>query len=296
VSVLDDILEGVRSDLAERQRITPLDRLKETASRAPSPRDVQGALGGDEVSVIAEVKRASPSKGALAAIADPAALAGDYEAGGAQVISVLTERRRFGGSLEDLAAVRATVQVPVLRKDFVVSSYQLWEARAFGADLVLLIVAALDQNALVSLVERADSIGLVPLVEVHTDDELDRALLAGATVIGVNARNLATLEVDRGVFARLAPHIPDGIIKIAESGVRGPHDLLAYAAAGADAVLVGESLVTGRDPRSAVADLVTAGAHPALRGDRGAAGRRAGNIKPQGADRPDEPEKDRDDT
>jgi len=181
---------------------------------------------------------------------------------------VLTERRRFGGSLEDLAAVREMVQVPVLRKDFVVSSYQLWEARAYGADLALLIVAALDQNALVSLVERAESIGLVPLVEVHTADELDRALEAGAKVIGINARNLATLEVDRGVFAALAPGIPEGVIKIAESGVRGPHDLLAYAAAGADAVLVGESLVTGKDPRSAVADLVTAGLHPALRGDR----------------------------
>jgi indole-3-glycerol phosphate synthase len=268
VSVLDDILEGVRTDLAARQQLTPLERLKEAAGRAPAPRDVQAALGGDEVAVIAEVKRSSPSKGALAAIADPAALAADYEEGGARVISVLTERRRFGGSLEDLAAVREMVQVPVLRKDFVVTSYQLWEARAYGADLALLIVAALDQNALVSLVERAESIGLVPLVEVHTAEELDRALEAGAKVIGINARNLATLEVDRGVFGELAPRIPEGIIKIAESGVRGPHDLLAYAAAGADAVLVGESLVTGKDPRSAVADLVTAGLHPALRGDR----------------------------
>ena len=185
------------------------------------------------------------------------------------MISVLTESRRFGGSLEDLAAVRQAVRVPLLRKDFVISSYQLWEARAHGADMVLLIVAALEQNALVSLVERAESIGLVPLVEVHTGDELDRAVEAGARVIGVNARNLATLEVDRGVFGQIAPRIPEGIVKIAESGVRGPHDLLAYAAAGADAVLVGESLVTGRDPRSAVADLVTAGSHPALRGDRG---------------------------
>ena len=267
--MLDDILEDVRSDLAERQRLTPLDRVKEAASRASSPCDVLGALGGDEVSVIAEVKRSSPSKGALAAIADPAALASDYEAGGARVISVLTERRQFGGSLEDLAAVREMVQVPVLRKDFIVTSYQLWEARAHGADLVLLIVAALEQSALVSLVERAESIGLVPLVEVHAADELDRAVDAGAKVIGVNARNLATLEVDRGVFGRIAPRIPDGIVKIAESGVRGPHDLLAYAAAGADAVLVGESLVIGKDPRSAVADLVTAGSHPALRGDRG---------------------------
>jgi indole-3-glycerol phosphate synthase len=294
VSVLDDILEDVRSDLAHRQQLAPLDRLKEAAARAPSPRDVQGALGGDDVAVIAEVKRSSPSKGALAAIADPASLAADYEAGGARVISVLTERRRFGGSLDDLAAVREAVQIPVLRKDFVVSSYQLWEARAYGADLVLLIVAALDQNALVSLVERAESIGLVPLVEVHTAAELDRALDAGSTVIGVNARNLATLEVDRGVFAALAPRIPGGVIKIAESGVRGPHDLLAYASAGADAVLVGESLVTGKDPRSAVSDLVTAGQHPALRGN--SPGRPTGGIGSQASDETDEPRKDPGDT
>jgi indole-3-glycerol phosphate synthase len=269
VSVLDEILDGVRADLMTRQRQVPLERLKEAACRGTSPPDVLAALSGDDVAVIAEVKRSSPSRGALAAIADPAALAMDYEAGGARVISVLTEPRRFGGSLEDLAAVRAAVRIPLLRKDFVISSYQLWEARAHGADMVLLIVAALEQNALISLVERAESIGLVPLVEVHADGELDRAVDAGAKVIGVNARNLATLEVDRGVFGRIAPRIPDGIVKIAESGVRGPHDLLAYAAAGADAVLVGESLVIGRDPRSAVADLVTAGSHPALRGDRG---------------------------
>jgi len=269
VSVLDEILEGVRADLTARQRDVPLDSLKEAAGKAPAARNVVAAFKGGDVAVIAEVKRASPSKGALAAIADPASLAMDYEAGGARVISVLTESRRFGGSLEDLAAVREAVQVPVLRKDFIVSSYQLWEARAYGADMVLLIVAALEQNALVSLVERALSIDLVPLVEVHTEDELDRALDAGARVLGVNARNLATLEVDRSVFGRLAPRVPEGIVKIAESGIRGPHDLLAYAAAGADAVLVGESLVTGKDPRSAVADLVTAGSHPALRGDRG---------------------------
>lgn len=227
------------------------------------------ALSCDDVAVIAEVKRASPSKGALAAIADPAALARDYQAGGARVISVLTEPHRFGGSLQDLASVREVVSVPLLRKDFVVSSYQLWEARAHGADMVLLIVAALEQNALVSLVERAVSIGMVPLVEVHTEGELDRALDSGARVIGVNARDLATLKVDRSIFGRLAARIPDGIIKVAESGVRGPHDLLAYAAAGADAVLVGESLVVGKNPRTAVADLVTAGSHPALRGDRG---------------------------
>jgi indole-3-glycerol phosphate synthase len=269
VSVLDEILDGVRADLAERQRRVPLEQLKDMARRAASPLDALAALKADGVSVIAEVKRASPSRGAMAAIDDPAALAADYEAGGARIISVLTEQRRFGGSLEDLAAVRRAVQIPLLRKDFVVGSYQLWEARAYGADVVLLIVAALEQSALVSLVERALSIGLLPLVEVHADAELDRAVDAGATVIGVNARNLGTLEVDRSIFARLAGRIPEGVVKIAESGVRGPHDLLAYAASGADAVLVGESLVTEKDPRAAVADLVTAGSHPALRNERG---------------------------
>ena len=265
MSVLDEIMDGVRADLAERQARVSIDELKERAARAPQARDGVSALKGDSVKVICEVKRSSPSKGALAAIADPAGLAADYEAGGAAVISVLTEQRRFGGSLADLEAVRAMVNVPLLRKDFIVTSYQLWEARAYGADLVLLIVAALDQEALVSLVERAESIGLTPLVEAHDEEEVERAVAAGAKVIGVNARNLKTLEVDRGTFARLAPGIPDGIVKVAESAVRGPHDLIAYANEGADAVLVGESLVIGKDPRTAVSDLVAAGAHPALR-------------------------------
>ncbi|MCW2946242.1 MAG: Indole-3-glycerol-phosphate synthase [Actinoallomurus sp.] len=265
MTVLDEILDGVRADLEERQQAVSLAALKEMAAHAPSPRDALGALRGQGVSVIAEVKRSSPSKGALAAIADPSALAADYESGGAAVISVLTERRRFGGAIDDLAEVRNRVDIPVLRKDFIVTSYQLWEARAYGADLVLLIVAALEQQALISLIERAESIGLTPLVEVHTEEEATRALDAGAKVIGVNARDLSTLHVDRSTFARIAPLIPGNVVKIAESGVRGPHDLLAYASSGADAVLVGESLVTGKDPRSAVADLVAAGTHPALR-------------------------------
>lgn len=266
MTVLDDILVGVREDLAERQARTSLDELKERAAAAPAALDGAAALRGPGVAVIAEVKRSSPSKGALAAIADPAALAADYEAGGARVISVLTEQRRFGGSLDDLDAVRARVEVPLLRKDFVVSSYQLWEGRAHGADLSLLIVAALEQEALISLVERSESLGMTPLVEVHDEAELERALAAGAKVVGVNARDLKTLEVDRTVFARLAPLIPDGVVKVAESGVRGPHDLLAYAASGADAVLVGEGVVTGGNPRQAVAELVTAGNHPSARG------------------------------
>jgi len=263
-NVLDEILAGVRADLAERQAQTSLDEVKARAQAQPSAQDGVRALRGDGVAVIAEVKRSSPSKGALAAIADPAALAADYESGGASVISVLTERQRFGGSLADLKEVRSRVDVPVLRKDFIITSYQLWEARAHGADLALLIVAALEQDALVSLIERAESIGLTPLVEVHDEEETARAVDAGARIIGVNARNLRTLEVDRTTFARLAPLIPDTVVRVAESGVRGPHDLIAYANSGADAVLVGESLVTGRDPRSCVADLVAAGAHPAL--------------------------------
>src|SRR5699024_3344441 len=167
-----------------------------------------------------------------------------YVAGGAHVMSVLTEERRFHGSLADLDAVRAAVDVPILRKDFIVGPYQIHEARAHGADLVLLMVSALDQPTLVSLLDRTESLGMTALVEVHDEIEVDRALEAGATVIGVNARDLKTLEVDRGNFARIAPGLPPEVVKIAESGVRGPADLLAYAGAGADAVLVGEGLVT----------------------------------------------------
>jgi len=263
MSVLDDIVAGVREDLAERERHTPLERLRELAGGRPAPRDPMPAFRAPGVSVIAEVKRQSPSKGHLAEIGDPASLARAYAEGGAAAISVLTEGRRFGGSQADLAAVRAVVDVPVLCKDFVVSSYQVHEARAHGADVVLLIVAALEQNALLGLLERIESLGMTALVEVHTEAEADRALAAGASVIGVNARDLTTLRVDMSTFERIAPGLPSEVVKVAESGVRGPHDLIAYAAAGADAVLVGEGLVTAGDPRQAVADLVTAGSHPA---------------------------------
>jgi indole-3-glycerol phosphate synthase len=241
-----------------------LDRVKQHAARVDSALDPMPIFRGPGVSVIAEVKRSSPSRGRLATIADPAALAAEYEAGGAAAISVLTEGRRFHGSLDDLIQVRVAVSIPVLRKDFIVSAYQLFEARAAGADMALLIVAALSDHELVCLIERATSIGLTPLVEVHTADEVRRAVDAGAQVIGVNARNLQTLEVDLSTFARLAPLIPDGTVRIAESGVRGPHDVIDLAREGADVVLVGEALVRSRDARRGVADLVAAGAHPAL--------------------------------
>ncbi|GAA4750682.1 indole-3-glycerol phosphate synthase TrpC [Modestobacter marinus] len=263
MSVLDEIVAGVREDVAARQATTPLTEVQAAARDARPALDALAALRAPGVGVIAEVKRRSPSKGDLAAIADPAALAAQYAAGGARVISVLTEGRRFGGSHADLAAVRAAVEVPVLNKDFVVSSYQVHEARAHGADLVLLIVAALDQPVLIGLLERIESLGMTALVEVHSEAEADRALAAGASVIGVNARDLTTLSVDRSTFERIAPGLPSEVVKIAESGVRGPHDLISYAGAGADAVLVGEGLVTAGDPRQAVADLVTAGSHPA---------------------------------
>ncbi|HLS03508.1 MAG TPA: indole-3-glycerol phosphate synthase TrpC [Actinomycetales bacterium] len=266
MNVLASIVEGVREDVAAREAQVSLTELKERAALAPPPRESISALQVEnQVAVIGEVKRSSPSKGALAAIADPAALAREYEAGGAAVISVLTEERRFGGSLKDMAAVRDTVNVPVLRKDFIVTPYQVWEARANGADLVLLIVASLEQEVLISLTERVHSLGMTALVEAYSADEVERAAAAGARVIGINARDLRNLKVDRTNFDRVGHLIPDGIVKVAASGVRGPHDVIEYARQGADAVLVGESLVIGGNPRQAVADLVAAGAHPALR-------------------------------
>ncbi|MDR0504516.1 MAG: indole-3-glycerol phosphate synthase TrpC [Bifidobacteriaceae bacterium] len=266
MSVLDEILTGVSADLAERQAAVPLDELKRRAERQTSALNPLPLLRKPGViSVIAEVKRCSPSKGRIAEIADPAALARQYEAGGAQVVSVLTEPRRFGGSLQDLAVVRQAVAIPVLRKDFIISSYQLWEARAYGADMVLLIVAALEQPALVSLVERTASLGMTALVEAHTRQEVDRAVAAGARVIGVNARNLMTLSVDRAIYEKVAQAIPPGIVKVAESGVSSCHDVVEYARAGADAVLIGEALSKADDPAKLLAGLVAAGSHPSVR-------------------------------
>ena len=260
MTVLDDILAGVREDLAERQARVSLDDLKLEAQRKPDAKDPMPVFRGDGIAVIAEVKRSSPSKGELAEITDPAALAGEYEQGGAAAISVLTEERRFNGSLDDLRAVRAAVDTPLLRKDFIVTEYQLLEARAAGADLVLLIVAALDDATLRALHDAARALGLTVLVEVHDDSEIARALAAGAELVGVNARDLKTLAVDPDTFGRLVGLLPDTVVKVAESGIAGPDDAARYAAEGADAVLVGEALVKDGDPATAVALMRKAGA------------------------------------
>ncbi|QCW50450.1 indole-3-glycerol phosphate synthase TrpC [Nocardioides dongxiaopingii] len=253
MSVLDDIVAGVRLDLAVREARTPLAGVRAALADAPPPRDPMPHLRAAGSSVIAEVKRRSPSKGDLAAIPDPASLAGEYAAGGAAAISVLTEERRFGGSLADLVAVRAAVDVPLLRKDFIVEGYQLVEARAAGADLALLIVAALDDDTLRRLHDQARELGLTVLVEVHDEPETERAVALGAELIGVNARNLKTLAVDADTFGRLAPLVPADRVLVAESGIGDETDVKRFVAEGARAVLVGEALVKDGAPREAVA-------------------------------------------
>ncbi|MGP9487050.1 indole-3-glycerol phosphate synthase TrpC [Glutamicibacter sp. AOP33-2CA-4] len=267
MTVLDDIIAGVREDLGARRAITSLAQVKAAAAAMPAARDGFAALGGQAGSaardttlrVISEVKRKSPSKGALAQIPEPAVLAAEYAAGGASVISVLTEQRRFGGSLADLDAVREAVSIPLLRKDFTVDEYQIYEARAHGADLVLLIVAALDDQTLSAFLELTHKLGMNALVETHTEEEIARAVKAGAKIIGVNVRNLKTLEVDVATFGALAPLLPSDAVLIAESGVESAEQVEIYAAAGADAILVGEALVKHADPQATVAEFIAAG-------------------------------------
>ncbi|MCZ2403416.1 tryptophan synthase subunit beta [Paenarthrobacter sp. Z7-10] len=276
MSVLDDILAGVREDLELRKLAVPLAQLQERAAGQEPARDAWAALGGNDspratLAVIAEIKRRSPSKGELAQIADPAALAQEYADGGAAVVSVLTEQRRFGGSLADLDAVRAAVDVPVLRKDFTVDAYQIWEARAHGADLVLLIAAALSDDQLTEFLELTHRLGMNALLETHTKDEVHRAVAAGARIIGVNVRNLKTLDVDRTVFAPLASLISSGALVVAESGVRDADDVSSYAASGANAILVGEALVSDATPRERIAQFTAAGAAARKNADAGPA-------------------------
>ena len=258
--MLADLTAGAVEDARERESRRPLGEVEKAALTQRPALDARAALApAERVKIIAEVKRASPSRGDLAAITDPAHQAQQYERGGASAISVLTEERRFKGSLADLEAVRAGVALPVLRKDFIATPYQVLEARAAGADLVLLIVAGLEQHLLAELHDLVLELGMTPLVETHSYEELQRAIDIGAALVGVNARNLSTFELDRDLFGRLAEHIPAGTIKIAESAVLRPEDVTHYRAAGADVVLVGEALVTG-DPVSTLASFLEAGA------------------------------------
>jgi indole-3-glycerol phosphate synthase len=229
MTVLDGIIAGVREDLADRR--LSLSQIHDMVESANPVRDALSALSGADIYVIAELKRA-----------------GFYQAAGACVVSVLTEKRRFGGSLEDLVAVRNAVTIPVLRKDFMVDEYQFYEARAYGADMVLLIVAALSTNQLRDFAALARNLGMRSLVEVHTHDELERALEIAPEIIGVNARNLKTLKVDQNIFSSLIPQIPNNIIRVAESGISTRTDVEFAVKNGADAILVGEALVRGGDP------------------------------------------------
>ncbi|TAL45621.1 MAG: indole-3-glycerol phosphate synthase TrpC [Salinibacterium sp.] len=256
--MLADLVAGALHDASDRRATRSLAEVEKAALARSAALDARAALAPRElVHIIAEIKRASPSRGALAEIPDPASLAVSYQLGGASAISVLTEGRRFGGSLDDLEAVREVASIPILRKDFIAEPYQVLEARAAGADLVLLIVAALDDRTLASLFALVNELGMTPLVETHSADEVGRALDLGADVIGVNARDLSTFELDQDLFGRLADQIPTGVIRIAESAVKTAADVAHYRRAGADVVLVGEALVTG-DPVATLREFLAA--------------------------------------
>jgi indole-3-glycerol phosphate synthase len=253
---LDAILAAHRARAAADRR--PIEPLLAAARSMDAARGFGAAIARDSwstVAVIAEVKRRSPSKGDLAADLDPAALAGDYAAGGASCVSVLTDVDHFGGSVADLQAARAAVALPVIRKDFTVAPRDVVDARLMGADCVLLIAAALDDAELADLHGLAVELGLDALVEVHDEAEIDRAMAVGATIVGVNQRDLVTFQVDTARAVRVGPMLPPGVVRVAESGITGPDDVVPLAAAGYHAVLVGEHLVRSGDPANAVAGL-----------------------------------------
>ena len=257
VTYLDRILADHRSRAATDDR--SLDELIEVAQRAPDPRGFEAALrSAPGLGVIAEVKRRSPSKGDLAPDLNPMELARAYSAGGAACCSVLTDGKFFGGSAADLTAARSAVDLPVLRKDFTVTAADVADARIMGADAVLLIVAALDDVELADFSSLADELGLDALVEVHDEAEAERAAAMGATLIGVNQRDLVTFDVDTARAVRVAASLPAEVLRVAESGIAGAADIPALVEAGFDAVLVGESLVRSGDPTGAVKTLIAA--------------------------------------
>ena len=254
---LDRILEHHRAVAAADSRA--VERLLDEARAMPPARGFRTALAGrEQLGVIAEIKRRSPSKGDLDIGLDPAALAATYERGGAACMSVLTDVEFFGGSIDDLQAARAACTLPVIRKDFTVSERDVLDARIIGADCVLLIAAALAAEELAALHALAVDVGLDVLVEIHDEAELEHALAANATLIGVNQRDLVTFRVDHERAVRMAAAMPDGVVKVAESGVRGVDDARSLRSAGYDAVLVGETLVTSGDPAATVAALTSA--------------------------------------
>ncbi len=260
-TILDAILARTAADLAARKQIAQISELEAAARSRSAPRGLRAALAGPEISVIAEIKRASPSRGAFPVSIDPATVAKEYVAGGAAAISVLTDEPYFQGSLADLDAAARVAHdqagpVPVLRKDFVIDPYQIAEARAYGADAVLLIVAALDDSALAELLAAAADWGMDALVEVHDEGELKRAAAVGANVIGINNRDLKSFVVDLGVTERLARFAPEDAVIVAESGVFGDRDVKRLHDAGAHAVLVGEGLITAPDRVAAVQALL----------------------------------------
>ncbi len=256
--ILDEILDHKRREVARAKTLRPIDEVAQAAREAREPtRGFRAALeAGEAPAVIAEIKRRSPSKGEIRADFDPVACARAYGEGGAAAISVLTDEHYFGGHLGFLAKVREAVPLPLLRKDFIVDPYQVDEARVAGADAVLLIVAALPQETLVALQDHARALSLDVLVEIHDEAELEHALEASATLIGVNQRDLVTFAVDHDRAVRMAGVIPDHAVKVAESGVRGGADARSLEAAGYGAVLVGETLVTSSDPAAAIAELI----------------------------------------
>jgi indole-3-glycerol phosphate synthase len=257
-TILDRIVEHKRGELAAAIARAPLAEMQARAETAPTPRDFAAALAGPAVGVIAEVKKASPSKGVLRPGLDPVALARAYAGAGACAISVLTDEKHFQGTLHHLAAVREALPdgPPLLRKDFLFDVYQLYEARAAGADAVLLIAAILETPLLAGLIAAARNLGLTPLVEVHDEAEVERALKAGASVLGVNNRDLRTFEVDLSTTERLRPLIPDTCTLVSESGIFTRADIERLAAVGVNAVLIGEALVTAADPAAKLRELL----------------------------------------
>ena len=253
-NVLQSIIDGVLEDL--QKRLVPISQLREQIQSAPKLRGAYAALNKDGMRLIAEVKRSSPSKGELAQIPDPVALANAYPAAGADLISVLTEERRFKGKIEDFIAVRAAVDLPILRKDFIVTEFQVFESRLLGADLMLLIVAGLSKSQLTDFYQLATELGMDVLVEVHDLNEAEIALDIGSKIIGVNCRNLKTLEVDDKNFELILPQLPDTVLKVAESGISTRSPVAAVEALGADAVLVGETLVKAGNPIHTINELL----------------------------------------